>query len=508
MYNFNGVERVINVMLPVKNSNRFMAANDTSIVIREALSHSDNCMKNAVLYRGDVNELKQLYIRLGAMRKRDNFWSRVPDGDYDVNRIHSGLPALMVDTMTNIVLGDLRDITFENDADTEVWSAIAKENRLNSLLDEALKKVLYLGDGAFKVTYETAFTENPIMEFYAADSVDFVRHRGRIQEIVFKTKYTHNSTDYFLHERYGYGYILNKLYKGNDEVPLNSIPITAGLTDVYFAGGKGSNGRIEAKGEYMLAVPFMVYTSSKYEGRGESIFDKRESMIVAMDADISQWQDSLESGAPKTFVDKKYLGVNPQNGTFLKPNAFNRFYVVNGARSEKGEYGIDTVQFDIPWQSYFETHAAFLDGVLMGFMSPSSLGIDVKKTDNSEAQREKEKVTLYTRSYIVEAMTEVVKELATIAVQSYYDLHGISSIVGEPDVNFGDYANPSFEAVVETVSKAKQGGIMSIETCVEELYGDSKTEEWKKAEVERIIADAGYTTLEEPSFGGDVDYSF
>ncbi len=45
------------------------------------------------------------------------------------------------------------------------------------------------------------------------------------------------------------------------------------------------------------------------------------------------------------------------------------------------------------------------------------------------------------------------------------------------DVNFGEYANPSFGSQVETVSKAKTGGIMSIEISVDELYGNSKDDE-------------------------------
>ena len=38
---------------------------------------------------------------------------------------------------------------------------------------------------------------------------------------------------------------------------------------------------------------------------------------------------------------------------------------------------------------------------------------------------------------------------------------------------FGGYANPSFEAQIETVGKAKTNGIMSNETSVEEHYGDT-----------------------------------
>lgn len=66
------------------------------------------------------------------------------------------------------------------------------------------------------------------------------------------------------------------------------------------------------------------------------------------------------------------------------------------------------------------------------------------------------------------------------------------------DVPFGEYANPSFEAIVETVSKGKTGGIMSIEAAVEELYGDSKDEDWKKEEIARLKAEQGIQEMEEP----------
>ena len=69
----------------------------------------------------------------------------------------------------------------------------------------------------------------------------------------------------------------------------------------------------------------------------------------------------------------------------------------------------------------------------------------------------------------------------------------------EAQVCFGEYANPSFESQVETVGKAKAQGVMSIESVVEELYGDSKTDEWKAEEVKRIKNEQGITELEEPS---------
>ena len=49
------------------------------------------------------------------------------------------------------------------------------------------------------------------------------------------------------------------------------------------------------------------------------------------------------------------------------------------------------------------------------------------------------------------------------------------------------------------MTKAKQGGIMSIERCVEELYGDSLDEHCKEEEIARLKAEQGIQDLEEPA---------
>ena len=135
---------------------------------------------------------------------------------------------------------------------------------------------------------------------------------------------------------------------------------------------------------------------------------------------------------------------------------------------------------------------------MQGIISPSTLGIDVKKLDNAEAQREKEKATLYTRGSIVKALQKVLPRV----IQAHFDAYNILNRTAleevKVDVNFGEYANPSFESQVETVSKAKTGGIMSIEASVDELYGDSKDDDWKKEEVARLKAEQGIAELEEP----------
>ena len=93
--------------------------------------------------------------------------------------------------------------------------------------------------------------------------------------------------------------------------------------------------------------------------------------------------------------------------------------------------------------------------------------------------------------------------MVNTAIQTYEVLTRQAVTCHTVEIPFGEYANPSFESQVETVSKGKQGGIMSIEASVEELYGDSKDEEWKKQEVSRLKAEQGIETMEQVSVSED-----
>ena len=138
-------------------------------------------------------------------------------------------------------------------------------------------------------------------------------------------------------------------------------------------------------------------------------------------------------------------------------------------------------------------------------MSPSTLGIDVKKLDNAEATREKEKATLYTRNNIVNQLQKVLPKLVKMTLQAIDTLNNATTQEIDVDVTFGEYANPSFESQVETVSKAKQGGIMSVEASVDELYGDTKDDDWKQEEIARLKAEQGIEQMTEPELNTESD---
>ena len=146
---------------------------------------------------------------------------------------------------------------------------------------------------------------------------------------------------------------------------------------------------------------------------------------------------------------------------------------------------------------------SYLDLVLQGIISPSTLGIDLKKTDNAESQREKEKITLHTRNKIIDAMNKVIPQLVETTMKVYDLMYKQVTDDYEVSIKFGEYASPDFDSTVDVVGKAKNFAIMSTEKAVDELYGDTMTEDEKAEEVRRIKEEQGITEMEEPAVNQD-----
>lgn len=456
------------------------------ISVEEELDFQSASFINRLWYRGSASELNQAYRQLEQSTCR--FWGSVPTRGLEVRKIHTGIPKLIVNTLTNIVTRDLNGIEFNNFGQAEAWKEIDRENKLSDLHARAIQDTLVIGDGAAKISLDAELSEYPIIEWYPGDKVELKYDRGRLREVIFVDEYRYKESKYTLHDIRGYGYVRYELYKGDKLVELNSIPETEHLQDVAFDDS------------FMLAVPFKIADSDRWKGRGASIFDGKTDNFDALDEAWSQWVHAMRRSRPMTYVPDVLIPRDPENGALMRPNAFDNQFVETGSdMSERASNQIHVEQPAFPAESYNATYITALDLALQGIISPSTLGIDVKKLDNAEAQREKEKATLYTRNNIIEAFTGFLKDLARVVFAAYYTANKMPLEDVEPDVVFGEYASPSFEAVVETLSNPNTP--MSIEARVDELWGDTKDDEWKAEEVKRIKEQTGVVTMEEPFVG-------
>ncbi len=463
-------------------------ASPYAIQIDETVDFELNAIRNRIWYSADGNKIEQMYQQMPEYADKQKFWSSRCTPGMEMRKIHTGLPSLIVRILNSIIVAGMENFEFPNAKQEQLWNEIEEDNKFRKKFEKSLKETLFIGDGAYKISVDTELSQYPILEWYPGERIEIVLNRGRLKEIVFKQVYMEGKQQYVLNEHYGYGYIIPHLYKGEKEVPLNTLEETANMNVVTFDKS------------VILAVPFKIYESSQFEGRGGSIFDGKLDAFDAFDETWSQWMDALRAGRTRTYIPESYIPRDPNTGMIMKPNAFdNRFIVGDDNMSEDGKNQITAVQPSIAHDSYLASYCTALDLCLQGIISPSTLGIDVKKLDNAEAQREKEKTTLYTRNAIIEALQETLPELISAAVNAYHILHNETLEEVEVNIKFKEYANPSFESQVETVAKAKQGGIMSIERCVEELYGDSLDKHCKEEEIARLKAEQGIQDMEEPA---------
>lgn len=476
----------------IKSWLQIYPAQSTGIVINEKLDFVGNAIKNRIWYRGRGEELSELYKQLDC--DKTMFWSAVPTRGMEIRKIHTGLPRLIVDVLTAIVMGDLNEVEVP-DKYANLWEQLSEENHFNEVVSEALAEVLYIGDGAFKISIDNDISKYPIIEFVPGDCIEINYRRGRVYEIVFNTQYDYNKRTYTLRETYGFGYIKSRLYYNDKEISLQDIPQTEGLKPLILHDKS-----------FCMAVPLKIYRSHYYEGRGQSIFDGgKTDSFDALDEAWSQWMYAVRRSRPKEYLPPNMVPRNPFTGKPMTPSAFDNVFIQSdGAMSEGEKSEIKLIQPAIPHESYLSTYITALDLCLQGVISPSTLGIDTKKLDNAEAQREKEKTTLYTRNQIINVLQEVLPRLIDTVIKVHKTNLGQDIEDVEVTITFGEYANPSFESQVETVGKGRTQGIMSIEACIDELYGDTKDKQWKAAEVARIKAEQGVATEDEPAVNADL----
>ncbi len=477
----------------IKNWLDYKEPESLNIQINKLTNFEGQAFINNVWYRGESSELQQLYEQINDKLNNNRFWGSKPTIGMNIRKIHTGLPAMIVDTLADISTDDLDKIEVKER--TEEWKEMDKEIHLKDLLNEAVKSTLVEGDGVFKISVDTDISQYPIIEFYEGSRVDIEYERGRIISYTFKTNKILNKKQFVLLEKYDINGITFKLVdKNGKEESMGKYPELSKYS------------RVKNFNKFMMAVPFIIYKSKKYKGRGKSIFDSKIDNFDAFDEVWSQWMLAIRKGQLKEYIPESLLPRDPKTGMIIRKSDFDVSFILTESDMKEGvKNEVKTTQGEINHEALLSTYVTALDNCLQGLISPSTLGIDMKKLDNAEAQREKEKTTLYRRNQIVERLNTVIKEIINITfkVKDTLEKKDLEDVEVTP--TFGGYANPSFEAQVETVGKASTTNIMSIEAQVEELWGDTKDEEWKLEEVRRIKEEKGIIEMEEPSVNKDID---
>ena len=460
-------------------------AQNYSVYIQERLTLENDILKNRLIYRGDISELMQFFSQIE--NTGHSFWG---DVNYKARKIHLPYVSSVVDLYSNMVTSDLNTITVDDEKTQELFDEIADDNKLKKLIEKAVKEALITGDSVFKLNYDTTISQYPIIEVIPGEYVDYEYNRGRLQSVIFYSDIKENKKNYRLAEKYSYGSIEYFLYdEYGNRLSIDVTEQTANLQTITFDPN------------LLLAVPVKFFDNPKYSNRGKALFDSKTDIVDALDEIASDWLDGVRKGRVKVYIPESLIVRDPESGSFITTGMeFQDNYVKVAGSMEEGKDQIQTVQPDINYSAFTNSFTSYLEMLLQGIISPSTLGIDISAQSTAESQREKEKVTLFIRQKITSELTDILKTLVQTMLNTYNIAHSKKLQEYEVSVSFGEYASTDFSSIVETVSKAKMSGIMSIEQCVNELYGDTLTDEEKQEEIERIKEEQGYV---DPSLIGD-----
>lgn len=468
-----------------------------------------------VWYDGDGDELLNFYTRenyIGFnyepfyMRNKKNYFWAISSTEAQIKRTHSGQPRNIVDTLVNIMPFPL----ISAGEDTNKLQAVVKESGLEQVYkDEQLPLTLVEGWGCWKINWDKDVSDYPSVEYVSAENVDFIYKNGKIIGIVFKNYYTSDKKRYLLLETRSIEWkpnssaaegsegervlvITNELYElpmnmaaTDDDTPLKKVDLKT-VPELESVEERIEIGPFDK----LFAVPCVLLgNTSRQWGYGRSIFTGKIDLFDDLDQALSQSSNAVRLSTPIEYIDEEYL-ERDKNGLPKKPKAYDRKYVM--MKGQKNGDGLATgqpvqiTQPSVEFSRYSDHAVQILLQILNGILSPATLGIDIAKKDNAAAQREKEKVTIFTRNALINGEERILRSLMEqmLMAKEFMDTGAVSAHTYDISVKFNEFADDSFENKLEALGKAYDMEEISTDMYLNKLYGDTLSEEERAAEKE------------------------
>ena len=462
-----------------------------------------------IWYEGDGDELLNFYTNQNTfeynyepfyMRNKKNYFWAISSTEADIKRTHSGLARSIVDTLVCIMPFPLirvgkDDLINKNEAN-EVLKRIIHKNKIKSKYKQKqMPLTLVEGWGCWKINWNENRSKYPTVLYYRADSVDFVYRNDEITGIIFKDWYTDGDKRYMLTETrkiVGCNLVIeSELFEVNKTD--SEYIVKADLENCGIAALKHVVPRIEiANCPILFAEPSIIYEdSSKNGGPGRSIFAGKIDLLDDLDQCISQDSNSVRRSTVIEYFNTDFLERDAKTGLPKQPKAYDRKYTMYaGQRTADGASTsndpVQVTQPNVNFEQYSNEAISIISRIIHGIMSPATLGIDIAKRDNAEAQREKEKVTIFTRNGMIDSESDILYGLCNQLLCAYELINTgkITNTEYDISIRYSEFADDSFENRLKTLSEAYNAETLSDKMYMKKLYGDTLNEEEFQEELE------------------------
>lgn len=474
-----------------QDEDRLVLINDKRKIVENKLQEYD------VWYCGDSDEILNFYTRqtnieynyepIYSRNKRGYFWS-IASTENDIKRSHSGQPRNIVDTLVSLIGKPEVSVGMKNNpiqtSNNKIKEVLDDNEFWDTYSSEQMPMTLVEGWGCYKIDWDLDVSDYPIIKYYRAKDVDFVYRDKRMTAVVFKDYYTDGKFRNYLFTETravvkGDLYIYKEIFKviGDDIEPMDESEIAA----VDELEGIDTQTVVISNYKKFLAVPCVFYKDTvNNDGYGRSVYAGKIDLFDDLDQCLSQSSNTVRRSTAIEYFNTDFLERDKRTGLPKMPHAYDRKYTsFVGGKNSDGTQNTDTpVQVTQP-QLQFSEYSVEANNILLqifsGLMSPATMGIDVAKKDNADAQREKEKVTIFTRNLIIDSEKRILKNLFNQVLEAvqFIEQGQITCHDYNITVKYSEFADDSFENKLVKLGEAYTKGTISTDMYLDKLYGDS-----------------------------------
>lgn len=473
-----------------EDEDRLILINDKRKLVEEKLKEYD------VWYSGDSDEILNYYTietnieynyePMYSRNKRGYFWS-ISSTENDIKRTHSGQPRNIVDTMTSLIgepefyVGMKECPVLKSD---EMLRTVLRRNEFWDMYTfEQMPMTMVEGWGAYKIDWDLDESDLPIIKYYRAKDVEYIYKDKRRTGIIFKDYYTDGKLHNYMiteirtvQKRKLYVYKEVFLINGDDIQPLDASDIL----EIEELSHIDLEPIVIDNFDMLLAVPCVFYKDTvNNDGYGRSIYAGKIDLFDDLDQCLSQSSNTVRRSTAIEYFNTDFLERN-EAGLPKQPKAYDRKYTMytggkNADGTETSNSPVQVTQPQLQFTEYSVEAQNILLEMISGIMSPATLGIDLAKKDNADAQREKEKITIFTRNVIIKSETRILRDLFNqilVAVQLMKT--GIATNLDYLiSIKFSEFADDSYENKLQKLGEAYVKGVLSTDMYLDKLYGDS-----------------------------------
>jgi hypothetical protein len=410
------------------------------------------------------------------------FWKSVSG---KTPRVHSGLPKLATGAMVSLIAGSgfSYKIDENEEAEQRLESILEANDFKDRLFQQGVATESWAGFFFYKVSFDAQLSDKPIIELVSPKDAEIIVERNRIAGYKFKTRISNEEyKEIEIQETYKVDRETQKLrieykaYTYNSDNQWVEIPLPEGyqqLADGIELGVDFAPAVLKNNTSYNSRFP-----DSKY---GQSDYTSVQSLFHMLDDLLSQVELEIRNAKAIKFINEKLIPKD-ENGLSKKFDQNQDEIELLSAEMELADFDlskfVSVLQGDIRVEKYERTIQDLYAKILSAIgLSPVTVGLPGYDSVNASAQsqREKEKLSLRTRAAKLKLWEKCLEDLFVKVLKFDDYLNGREIGEYQIDVEFDEYASPTQEELIQTLGKAVESGILSIQEAQEEYFGSSKS---------------------------------